>query len=296
MSAEGLLVVHKPSGPTSHDIVAQARRVYRTRAVGHAGTLDPMASGVLVLLFGEATKLAPYLTAGDKEYRAELELGRSTDTLDALGQVTEQRELTASWLSNAELERALGAERERTLQVPPAFSAVSVGGVRAYQRARKGQALVLPARHVRVHSLEVVSVHEHRLVVRMTVSKGYYVRAFARDVASSLGVPGHLAALERLSSGPFKADEAVPWPPPSEAPAPIPLSAAACRVLPAGSLTDIGAQRARCGQPLVPEHFSALPEEPSLPFLWVDPAGTPVAIGRRAEDGALRVARGFRQQ
>lgn len=294
MSAEGLLVVHKPSGPTSHDIVAQARRLYCTRAVGHAGTLDPMASGVLVLLLGEATKLAPYLVVGNKEYRAEIEFGRSTDTLDALGQITEERSPAPGWLSDGGLEHAMEIERGRTLQIPPAFSAVSVDGVRAYRRARKGQAVDLPARPVRVHSLEVVSMGERRLVVRMTVSKGYYVRAFARDVASSLGAPGHLAALERVASGPFRTEEAVPWPP-REPTAPIPLSAAAGRILPVGSLTDIGAHRAKCGQALAPEHFSTLPEELSVPFLWMGTGGIPVAIGRLADDGLLRVIRGFHQ-
>lgn len=295
MSAEGVLVVHKPSGPTSHDVVAQARRVYGTRAVGHAGTLDPMASGVLVLLLGEATKLAPYLTAGDKEYRAEIELGRSTDTLDALGKSTEERVLAPGWLSNAALERALEVERGRALQIPPAFSAVSVDGVRAYRMARKGQAIELPARPVRVHSLDVISADERRLVVRMTVSKGYYVRAFARDVVDSLGVPGHLAVLERLASGPFRGEEATPWPP-QERPAPIPLSDAARRVLPVASLTDIGVHHARRGQTLAPEHFSALPKDPSLPFLWVAADGALVAIGRLSDDGVLRVIRGFHQQ
>lgn len=293
MSAEGLLVVHKPSGPTSHDVVAQARRLYRTRAVGHAGTLDPMASGVLILLLGEATKLASYLTLEDKEYLATVALGMGTDTLDALGTPTSEADLAHGWLSEAALERALGAERGRSLQVPPAFSAISVGGVRAYRSARRGEAVDLPARSVKVHSLAVVSHDDRRIVVRMKVSKGYYVRAFARDLAEALGVPGHLAALERLASGPFRIEMAVPWPP-EEPPSPLPLAEAARIALPVGLLTDMGAHRAARGQSLGTEHFGELPPHPSEPFAWFAPGGALVAVGRSTDPATFRVARGFR--
>ncbi|MBM4362958.1 MAG: tRNA pseudouridine(55) synthase TruB, partial [Deltaproteobacteria bacterium] len=191
MSPSGVLVVDKPTGPTSHDVVAAARRLLRTRAVGHAGTLDPLASGVLLLLVGEATKLTPWLTAGAKEYRATIALGRATDTLDAEGETTAEARLAAGQPDAGAVDDALEVERQRRSQVPPAVSAISVGGVRAHRLARRGLAPELPPRDVEVDELVLERAAGDELVVRVRASKGYYVRSLARDLGETLGIPAH---------------------------------------------------------------------------------------------------------
>jgi len=289
----GVLVVRKPRGPTSHDIVAQARRFFRTKEVGHAGTLDPMASGVLVLMLGEATKLAGYLTLEEKEYRATIALGVGTDTLDAEGAVVAEREIDPAEVDDAAVASALSGEAARTEQVPPAFSAISVGGKRAYRLARKGEAPVLEPRPVKVLSLSLVSRAQCSVTVELAVSKGYYVRSLARDIGERLGVPSHLAALERLRSGPYRLAEALPWPPERD-PVLIPLSEAACRVLPSVDLTADGIERARVGKRLAAEHFLVAP--PAAPHVaWLGAGGVLVAIGEPDGEGAFRVTRGFRE-
>jgi tRNA pseudouridine55 synthase len=288
----GLLIVDKPSGPTSHDVVARARRLYATREVGHAGTLDPMATGVLVVLFGEACKLSAHLTADDKRYRAEIRFGTSTDSLDADGAVVEERALAPGWLRDADLGAALDAERARPEQTPPAISAIKVDGVRSHRAARRGNAPALAPRPVRVAALELLEHDDAHVVVELEVSKGYYVRAFARDLAARLGVPAHLSALRRLSSGAFRVDEAVRWP--LEAPAPLlDLSSAARRALPSAELTPEGEARARVGKRLADEHFTRAPASPGV-TAWLGPNGELVALGERRDDGELAVVRGFR--
>jgi tRNA pseudouridine55 synthase len=288
----GVLVVRKPRGPTSHDIVAQVRRYFRTREVGHAGTLDPMASGVLVLMLGEATKLASYLTLEDKAYRATVAFGSSTDTLDAEGTVVAERDVDAAEVADTAVALALSAEAARTEQVPPAFSAISVGGKRAHRLARKGEAPVLAPRPVQVAALSLLSRTPRAVTVELEVSKGYYVRSFARDLGERLGVPSHLAALERLRSGPYRIEEAISWPP-AAIPALVPLPEAARRVLPFVELSADGVARARVGKRLSAEHF--LGPAPDAPHAaWFDGNGVLVALGEPDSEGAYRVTRGFR--
>lgn len=288
----GILVVDKPSGPTSHDVVARARRIYATREVGHAGTLDPMASGVLVLMFGQACKLSQYLTALSKRYRAEVSFGRSTDTLDALGTPSEERELQPGWLEASALEHALGVERERTLQVPPAVSAIQVGGQRAYRAARRGEPLELEARSVTAHELTLLDANDQRVSLELCVSKGYYVRALARDLGATLGVPAHLSSLRRLASGAFTLCGAAAWP--LDAPVPlVPTAVAATRVLPRATLTDEGVTRAHCGKALGPEHFVVEPG-PGV-HAWLSGVGELIALGQREPSGEHRVMRGFQR-
>jgi tRNA pseudouridine55 synthase len=178
---DGVLVVDKPPGMTSHDVVGQARRLYSTRAVGHAGTLDPMATGVLVLLFGEACKLSSYLAGQNKRYLATVEFGRSTDSHDREGRTLEQVELGANWLDDDRLAYVLELEWRRRQQVPPSVSAISLGGQRAHALARKGRPLELAPRPVTVEQLVVRKRTERTLELELGVSKGYYVRALARD-------------------------------------------------------------------------------------------------------------------
>lgn len=297
----GLLVVDKPSGPTSHDVVAQARRYFGTRRVGHAGTLDPLATGVLVLLFGEATKLSDVATKADKTYLAELRFGRATDSFDAQGQTTERLELPPDWLDERTLEHALELERRRERQVPPTVSAIKVAGRRAYELARHGSAPELEPRPIEVRSLRVLAWSATHAELELRVSKGYYVRSLARDVGGTLGIPTHLARLRRLQSGRFDLSEACAWPPPEaslrqQRERIIPLVSALPRLLPIWRLTARGVERARHGQRLSVDDFDEPPEalEATVPLVaWTDAWGMPVALGRREGD-IFQVQRGFR--
>jgi tRNA pseudouridine55 synthase len=267
-TAQGVLVVNKPSGPTSHDIVAQARRLFGTRRVGHAGTLDPLASGVLLVLLGEGTKLAPYLTADDKRYRATVAFGRSTDSADAAGTTIDEMELAPGWLTADLLGGALAIERARSEQVPPVFSAIKVDGQRSHRLARRGEAPELPPRSVSVQSLEVIGFEPDRVVLELCVSKGYYVRSLAHDLGTTLGVPAHLAALERTASGCFALDEACAWPR-SEMPPLMSVVDAATRALPSATLTSSGLDKARKGQRLDLADFGTPPPSDDRPTAWV---------------------------
>lgn len=297
-NVHGVVTLDKPEGPTSFDVVAQVRRVYATKAVGHAGTLDPLATGVLVVMLGEATKLSEYLTAQDKTYVAEIAFGRSTDTLDITGTTLEQRDVTASGIDPTAIERAIQAERVRQWQVPPEYSAIKIAGQPAYARARRGETLALAPRPVRVTELEVLQFAAATLRVRLRVSKGYYVRSFVRDLCAHLNVPGCMRALRRTASGHFGIDDCVKWPVPEggERPVPLSVSQAAQRALPSGVLTDEGVVRARQGKRLLPSHFHDVPA-PSV-SAWLDAQGKLVALGERAEphdelEPSFRVIRGF---
>ena len=291
--ADGVLVIDKPSGPTSHDIVRAARRLYETREVGHAGTLDPPATGVLVLLFGEACKLSSYVTGQAKTYRAEISFGRSTDTLDQLGKTTEERPLPDGGLTAEALERALAAERSRELQEPPSVSAIRVAGVRAHEAARRRQPLDLPPRPVQVHELVWVGSTAHTIGLELRVSKGYYVRALARDLGAHLGVPAHLSSLRRLSSGGFTLESAVAWP--LEEPKPLLSLADAARLALATTvLTAEGVHHARQGKRLRNEHFAD--RAPETLSAWLGPDEELVAIGCPFGTEQFRVVRGFVQR
>jgi tRNA pseudouridine55 synthase len=297
---DGVLVVDKPRGPTSHDIVAHARRHFATRQVGHAGTLDPMATGVLVLLLGEATKLSEIATGCDKSYAAEVRFGHATDTDDAEGTTTEAL-LEPPSIDPAALECALEAERQRTEQQPPSVSALKVNGRRAYELVRSGQSPELEPRRISVRSLQVLGFADNALRLELLVSKGYYVRALARDLGRALGVPAHLSALRRLSSGAFALADACSWPPPASR-EPLTLAEAVPRLVPTLRLGPAGILRARAGQRLEREDFVDDPElavgeaghglrGPRI-CAWTDLAGIPIALGQHDQNG-FRVKRGF---
>ncbi len=283
-SIHGVVVVDKPTGPTSHDVVAAARRHFGTRRVGHAGTLDPMATGVLVLLLGEATKLSSHLTRDVKTYEAVVAFGSSTTTLDAQGTVTRRRPLAAGWLSEEALEGALQSELERELQIPPAVSAIKVAGTAAHARVRRGEAVELAPRDVRLHEVRLLRWDHQQITAELTVSKGYYVRAFARDLGDALGVPAHLAALRRTRSGPFTLAQAVPFPLEGVVP-PLSLLEVARRAFPLALLTLAGAERARSGKRLrlhddyqpagapTPEMVSPVTNSEGIPERSIDDLG-----------------------
>ncbi len=295
LRTDGVLIVDKPGKATSHDIVAQARRVFGTRDVGHAGTLDPMATGVLVLLFGEATKLSGFLTRDRKRYRATVCFGRATDTLDADGQTTEEVAVAPEQLSEPLIQAALNTEKARRLQIPPAVSAIKVAGRRSYALARAGNAPELAAREVQVEQLLLLSRSQHELILEVEASKGYYVRALARDLGASLGLPAHLSALRRLASGRFELSDAAPWPLDPDLPL-LATAEAARRALPMGILNRTGVRRARLGQPIELPDFIAPAVAPLLETVaWFGSSGELVALGHERNPGEFRVVRGFRQ-
>jgi tRNA pseudouridine55 synthase len=206
----GIVIVDKPGGMTSHDVVARCRRLFATRRVGHAGTLDPMATGVLVVGVERATKILGLLTQTSKSYAATIRLGQSTSTDDAEGELLQQ--IWAEHLTGEAIEAAVAGLRGDIRQVPSAVSAVKVGGRRAYQLAREGQPVELAARPVRVDRFDILAARRHHHLVDLDVevdcSSGTYIRALARDLGEALGVGGHLTTLRRTRVGRFGLDRA----------------------------------------------------------------------------------------
>ena len=203
----GILNVDKPAGMTSHDVVARARRLTGQRKIGHAGTLDPMATGVLLLCLGQATRVAEYLMAGRKRYRAVVRLGVSTDTYDADGTITQSVETFS--LPRDQIAAALAAFQGVIQQVPPPYSAIRRNGQRLYTLARRGIAVQTPPRAVEIDALEVVAWEPPHLTFDVTCSPGTYVRSLAHELGQALRVGGHLAALTRLASGNWRLQDSV---------------------------------------------------------------------------------------
>jgi tRNA pseudouridine55 synthase len=206
---DGVLVVDKPEGPTSHDVVAVARRALNTRRIGHTGTLDPLATGVLALVVGQATRLSRFLTDADKGYDAVIGLGIATDTYDRAGTIVAREEAAAHAVTDAALEAGLERFRGRIVQAPPPFSAKKIGGVRAYALARASRTVTMPPVEVTVHRLELVSRDRTRVTLRLEVSAGFYVRALAHELGAALGCGAHLEGLRRYRSGTFTLNDAV---------------------------------------------------------------------------------------
>ncbi|HYO35623.1 MAG TPA: tRNA pseudouridine(55) synthase TruB [Geodermatophilus sp.] len=290
----GVLLVDKPGGMTSHDVVARARRVLSVRRVGHAGTLDPMATGLLVLGVGAATRLLGHLGGADKVYDGTIRLGQTTVTDDREGEVLATT--SAAHLDDDAVRAALAACTGPLQQVPSAVSAVKVGGRRSYDRVRAGEEVVLEPRSVTVHRLDVhrISRPEPGLVdVEVTVActAGTYVRAIARDAGAALGVGGHLTALRRTASGPFSTAHAAPVEEAAAAlaagggPGVLALADAATAIYPERRLTDDEARALGYGRRI------PATGRPGLTAA-VDPAGRLVALVEDDGDTA-RVAVGF---
>ncbi len=203
---DGVLVVAKPQGMTSHDVVNRVRRIAGTRRIGHLGTLDPLAEGVLPLVVGQATRLAPYLGGGDKEYRATIHFGYSTDSYDREGERTS--EPVEPTFSEAELEAALDGFRGLIRQTPPAVSAKKVGGVPAYKLARQGKPPKLEPVEVTVHRLDLLEFHLPTAVVLVRCTAGTYIRAIAHELGQKLDCGAVIQELRRAVSGPFDESQA----------------------------------------------------------------------------------------
>jgi tRNA pseudouridine55 synthase len=317
---DGLLIIDKPSGPTSHDVVARLRRVLREPRIGHTGTLDPLATGVLLLVIGKATRLAKFLSASDKSYDAVVRLGFATDTADALGRPfgpvhTEQMP------SRAEIDTALDAFRGTFMQQPPAFSAKKIDGQRSYRLARDranvaprtphlvprddtaAPALPVPA-SVTARAIRVVSVDGDQVTLSVDCSAGFYIRSLAHDLGERLGTGAHLTALRRTRTGAFTLDQAltlhaVERDPQQAAAALLPM-AGMLPGLPSVILTTEGINRVAHGQDIQPHdrlstlksELSTLNSEPSAlspqPFVrLVNVRGELLAIAEPTGSGAL---------
>ncbi len=269
MPIDGVLIVDKPVGPTSHDVVATTRRALQLRRVGHTGTLDPLASGVLPLVLGRATRLARYLTASDKEYRATLRFGIETDSYDSAGRVTHE---SGAVPSRDAVIAALQAFRGEFEQLPPSFSAKKIEGERAYRLARKATPVALTPVRVIAHTLELVAFEPPRAHIRLVCSAGFYVRSLAHDIGRAVRTGAILDGLVRTRSGAFSLTDAVAL---SE------LAAAgrdvlAVRVipverllldLPAVHLTADGVQRVSHGQELRPSDWEGNAAGPIAPAI-----------------------------
>lgn len=205
---DGVVNIHKPAGMTSHDVVQKVRSLLKERRIGHTGTLDPLATGVLVLCVGRATRIAQYLEAGEKEYRAIMRLGVTTDTLDAEGRVLETRSYAPPSRETVldVLQRFIGA----IMQQPPAYSAVKVAGVPSYKLARAGKAEPLKARQVKIFDIALTAYDDPLVSVTVRCSKGVYIRTLCADIGEMLGMGAHLTGLVRTRSGRFTIEQSVP--------------------------------------------------------------------------------------
>ncbi len=204
---DGVILIDKEEGRTSYDVVRQVKRISGFKKVGHAGTLDPFATGLLIVMLGEGTKLSSYLMAGEKTYQATMRLGVETDTLDLTGEIVKKNDVP---------EFGLGLLRQAAIefvgeieQVPPQFSAVNYNGRRAYSYARKGIRIDLQKRKVRIHSLEITSFNLPDVAINVTCSSGTYIRSLAADLGRRLGSGAHLTSLRRLKSGTFDVRDAL---------------------------------------------------------------------------------------
>jgi tRNA pseudouridine55 synthase len=278
---DGLVIVDKPSGFTSHDVVAKMRGIARTRRVGHAGTLDPMATGVLVLGVEKATKLLGHLALTEKEYLGTIRLGQNTLTDDAEGDITSSAD--ASAVTRDAIDAGIAKLTGDIMQVPSKVSAIKINGVRSYKRAREGEEFDIPARPVTVSSFGVYDVREAvaedgtaalDLVVSVVCSSGTYIRALARDLGADLGVGGHLTALRRTRVGPYKLDAARTLDQHQQELAVMPIAEAATAAFPRWNVDDRRAKLLTNGVRLeMPDEYAG-----SGPVAVFDPEGRFLAL------------------
>lgn len=203
---EGILLVDKPQGLTSHDVVARMRRIFRIKKVGHAGTLDPMATGLLLIMIGKATKVSQYLMSHDKEYTGTVKLGQVTDSQDAEGVVTEEQAVPE--ISEAAVQELMKEFLGDQYQTPPMFSAKKVNGQPLYKLARKGQTIEREARVIHISRFEMTGFELPEISFVVNSSKGAYIRTVAHDLGAKIGCGGHLCALRRTAVGKFRIEKA----------------------------------------------------------------------------------------
>jgi tRNA pseudouridine55 synthase len=269
----GIVVVDKPAGMTSHDVVARVRRLAKTRRVGHGGTLDPMATGVLVIGVERATRLLTYVVGSTKRYLGTIRLGQSTITDDAEGEVTSTAD--ASGVTDASIAHGIAALTGAIQQVPSAVSAIKIKGVRAYAKVRRGEAVELAARPVTVSRFDLLGTRRDAGFVDLDVdvecSSGTYIRALARDLGAGLRTGGHLTALRRTAVGGFTLAEAGTLEELAENPINLDISAAAARLMPRREATEAETRTLRHGGPLSTVGIAG-------PYAVFDPAGAVLAV------------------
>ncbi|GIF36153.1 tRNA pseudouridine(55) synthase TruB [Actinoplanes xinjiangensis] len=278
MNTDGLIVVDKPAGMTSHDVVARIRRLAKTRRVGHGGTLDPMATGVLIIGVNRATRLLTYVIGAEKSYAATIRLGESTITDDAEGEMTAT--VPAGHVTDEAIRAGLAAQVGEIDQVPSAVSAIKINGERAYKRVREGETVEIPARRITVHRLDVLDIRRPAdrdvvdVDIDVTCSSGTYIRAIARDLGTGLGIGGHLTALRRTAVGGMTLDAASTLAELEER-APdvigLPLTEAARRAFPQRIATEEETRVLRHGGPLPAVGIEG-------PYAVFDPAGEVLAV------------------
>jgi len=304
---QGALLIDKPSGPTSHDVVAFVRRTLKTPRAGHTGTLDPLATGLLVLLVGQATRLAQFLSGNDKEYVADVRLGLSTPTYDAAsleaggaGRKGRDAERKARDVRREEIAEVLTRFRGTFLQTPPPFSAKKIASVPAYEKARKNQAVELTPVEVTVRDLELLEPRTSHLAprdadaplirLRVTASAGFYVRSLAHDLGQALGCGAHLEALRRIRAGRFRVDDALTLDRVEAEGANSLISMNTLLAdMPPVRLTGEGLRRAAHGNDLGPMHVARPDASGSDParVRLLDEAGEVVAVAERRAGGLL---------
>jgi tRNA pseudouridine55 synthase len=204
---DGVLLVDKPGAHTSHDVIARLRGKLRMRKIGHAGTLDPMATGLLIVLVGKATRVSQFIISLDKEYEGTIELGKTTDSQDADGEVMETRPVPP--LTEADVKAAMQGFLGDQYQMPPMFSAIKIGGVPLYKKARKGEEVEREPRFIRVMSWDLLKFESPRIDFRLRCTKGTYVRTLGHDLGNKLGCGGHLTALRRTATDRFNVTQAL---------------------------------------------------------------------------------------
>lgn len=278
---DGVLNINKAAGMTSHDVVLQARRIFKEKRIGHTGTLDPSATGVLVLCLGKATRIAQFLEAGEKEYQAVLKLGVVTDTLDADGAILETRAYVAP--DRAGILEVLQRFTGTIIQTPPAYSALKIGGIPSYKLARQGKAAPLKARQVAIHDIQLLSYDDPWIRISVRCSKGVYIRTLCADLGDALGTGAHLASLIRNRSGRFRIEESSTlerlscYDPEELKEVVVPLDKA-LDAMPAITLTEPDSVRILHGNKVAQPENSVLAEGQFVRLY--DPSGRFLSIGR----------------
>lgn len=286
----GVLPVDKPHGPTSHDVVARARRELGLRRIGHTGTLDPFASGLLLLCLGPSTRIAEFLTAVDKSYQATIQLGVATDTDDLTGEPVRTDDGWRS-LEPEEVEAALAQQVGTVMQRPPAYSAKKVGGERMYAAARRGEVVEREPVEVTIHAIRVTRFDLPELGVEVDCGSGTYIRAIARDLGEALGVGGHLTVLRRTRVGRFSIDTALPLDSLAE-----PAAVRGALLTPAQALAHLPSVTLDEAEIGTIRHGRAIPAEPAAPsagpLALLSGGRELVAVGERS-GGTIRPRKVF---
>ncbi len=285
---DGLILTDKPLGWTSHDAVLFLRRLLKEKRAGHTGTLDPSATGLLLVLLGRAARLARFYTGDRKEYTAVVTLGCETDTLDAEGRTV--REMPVPALNRGALEEVLSRFTGEMEQVPPSYSAIKIDGQPLYRHARKGLHVQAPPRRVVIYALELLNISGAEFSIRAVCSGGTYIRSLARDISEALGTCGHLSGLRRTAVGTYRAEDALPLEPKPQADEAcgkiIPLDML-LPGFPAARLTPVGADDVLHGRPPARADFILIPECPvDAAVRLTDESGRLLAIGMPAGEGA----------